>query len=496
MVTSLALALGTFMQVLDSTIANVSLPTICGNLGVSTDNGTWVITAFAVANGVMVPLTGWLMGRFGIVRVFVSAIVAFTFASLLCGLAWNLPSLISFRILQGAVSGPLIPGSQALLIAIFPSNRRSTALSIWSMTTMSAPVFGPVLGGYISDNFYWGWIFLINVPIGLVAATVTRYNLHSRQTPTHKLPIDKVGLALLTFWVFSLQTMLDLGKNADWFNSSAIVILAIFSVVGFVTWIIWELTEGRPAVDLTLFRNRNFSIGVIALCSGYALMFSNNVLLPLWLQTQMNYTATWAGLVSAPAGLVAVAVSPFVGRIKWDPRFTATLAFAAYGVGFIMRAHYTPDASFLTLTLPLFIQGIAMATFFVPLLNVMLDGIPPEKVPSATGISNFARITSGSFAASIITTFWDRRETLHQSQLVESMTATAPIYAQNIDQLQNLNFSELQASAAVMRELITQSYLLSAIELFQFCGFAAFSMIVVVWFARRPQTNSRGPARR
>lgn len=486
-ITATALALGTFMQVLDGSIANVSLPTICGNLGVSTDNGTWVITAFAVANGVLVPLTGWLMGRFGIVRTFSAALVAFTIASVLCGLAWDLPSLVVFRILQGAVSGPLIPGSQSLLIAVFPPNRRSTALTIWSITTMSAPVFGPILGGYISDNYYWGWIFLINLPIGLVAALITWRNLADRETPTRKLPIDIGGLVLLGFWVFSLQTMLDLGKDRDWFNNSMIVALGICAVVGFVAWVIWELTEARPAVDLTLFRNRNFAIGTISLALGYALLFATNLLLPLWLQTQMGYTATWAGLVSVPAGIVAVVLAPLVGRIKWDPRIVATIAFAAFAVSFMMRANYTPDASFMALTLPLFIQGVAFATLFVPLIGITLDGIPPEKVPSASGLSNFVRITAGSFSASIITTYWDRREALHQSRLVESATSTAPVYRQALGQLQGLGMTPLQGAEAVMRQIVTQAYLLSTVDLFYFCGWAAIVTAIVVWFARKPK---------
>src|ERR1044071_7912284 len=199
-VTALVLAMGTFMQVLDSTIANVSLPTISGNLGVSTSQGTWVITAFAAANGIGVPLTGWLMGRYGVATTFVVSVLAFAMASLLCGIAWSLPSLVFFRVLQGGVSGPMIPGSQALLISIFPPNKRGTALGIWSITTLVAPICGPILGGYISDNYHWGWIFLINVPVGIVVSILCWANLKSRETQTRKLPIDTVGLALLVVW--------------------------------------------------------------------------------------------------------------------------------------------------------------------------------------------------------------------------------------------------------------------------------------------------------
>jgi DHA2 family multidrug resistance protein len=273
-ITAIALAVVTFMQVLDTTIANVSLPTISGYLGTSTDQGTWMITGFAAANGVGVPLTGWLMGRYGVVRTFVFAVIGFTAASFMCGIAWSLPALILFRVLQGMLSGPMIPGSQALLMGIFPQRQRALALGLWSMTTLVAPVVGPILGGWISDNYYWGWIFLINVPLGLGAATLCWINLRDRETPTRKLPIDKVGLVLLVVWVGALQALLDKGKDLDWFDSRFIVVLAIVSVLAFATWIIWELTEEHPVVDLSLFKGRNFAFGTIAFCLMYAVFWA------------------------------------------------------------------------------------------------------------------------------------------------------------------------------------------------------------------------------
>ncbi len=486
-ITSVALALGTFMQVLDGSIANVSLPTIAGNLGVSTDKGTWVITSFAVANGVTVPLTGWLMGRIGVVRTFVAAVFLFTLASLLCGIAWSLPSLVVFRILQGAVSGPMIPGSQALLLLIFPPEKRGTALGIWSMTTLTAPVMGPVLGGYISDNIHWGWIFLINVPVGLATGFLTWRFLASRETPTRRLPIDTVGLGLLTFWVFSLQTMLDLGKDRDWFHDPLIVALAACAALGFVAWLIWELTDEHPAVDLSLFKRRNFTFGVIALCLGYALFFANNLLLPLWLQTNMGYTATWAGLVAAPSGFVAVMLTPLVARSgKVDARWLATIAFICYAASFLMRSRYTADASFWTLTAPTLIQGIGLSGFFIAMLTITLDGIPPERLPSASGISNFARITTGSFAASIVTTIWDRRAALHQTRLAEAGTVFSPVYRQYTGQLEQLGMSPVQAAGAVYRTIVNQSYLLATDEIFWASGWLALAMVGAVWLTRRP----------
>src|SRR5215831_10404792 len=245
---TVALSLATFMNVLDTSIANVSLPAIAGDLGVSPDQGTWVITSFAVANGISVPLTGWLTRRFGQVKLFTAAIVLFVIASMMCALAPNLSLLIVARVFQGAVAGPMIPLSQALLLASYPKNRAGMALAMWSITTLVAPVVGPLLGGWITDNISWPWIFYINVPVGLVAAVVTWTIYSRRETETHRLPVDAVGLGLLVLWVGALQIMLDRGKDLDWFASGQIVLLAIVAIVGFCFFIVWELTEDHPVV--------------------------------------------------------------------------------------------------------------------------------------------------------------------------------------------------------------------------------------------------------
>ncbi|HZU50797.1 MAG TPA: DHA2 family efflux MFS transporter permease subunit, partial [Sphingomicrobium sp.] len=420
-IASIALALGTFMMVLDSTIANVAVPTVAGNLGVSTSQGTWIITSFAVANGASVPLTGWLMGRYGVVRTFVASVAMFTIASVLCGLAWDMSTLIAFRVLQGAVSGPMIPGSQALLIMIFPPNKRATALAIWSMTTLVAPICGPILGGYISDNYSWRWIFLINGPIGVASALICWRYLRARETPTRKLPVDRIGFALLLLWVGALQVMLDTGKDADWFHSTPIIIEAVVSLIAFAAWLIWELTDEHPIVDLSLFRNRNFALGTLAFALSYAVFFGNNLLLPLWLQTQVGYIATWAGLVAAPSGVIAVLLTPIGARFapKVDARIIATIALAAFAFSFYMRSGYTPDASFTTYMKPMLVQGLGMSLFFTAMLTISLRDVPEHRVPAASGLSNFSRITAGSFAASITTTVWDNRAALHQTRLVE-----------------------------------------------------------------------------
>jgi DHA2 family multidrug resistance protein len=494
--TAVALALGTFMQVLDTSIANVSIPTIAGNLGVSSDQGTWVITSFAVANGVSVPLTGWLMQRFGVVRTFVASVVLFTLASLLCGLAWSLPSLIVFRVLQGAVSGPMIPGSQALLINVFGPQKRNTALSIWSITTLTAPIAGPLLGGYISDNYVWPWIFLINVPVGLFCAWLCWSNLKTQETPTRKLPIDRVGLFLLFIWVGALQILLDKGKELDWFNSVVIVTLLLVTVVAFSAWLIWELTEKHPIVDLSLFKSRSFALGTAALCLGYAVLFGNIVLIPLWLQSFLGYTATWAGLVSAPTGVTAVLTSLILGRLmrRFDPRWLAAASFAIFACCYYLRSQFTADASFAVFVVPQLLQGVAMGLFFVPMLAVIFDGLAPSKVPAASGLSNFLRITAGSFATSLFTTFWDRRETLHQSRLAETIAVYDPAYQESIAHLHQLGFAEQSSAGLLTQSLIGQSYLLSSLDLFYLSAWLSIALIPLCFLVRRPAAGPSAPA--
>jgi DHA2 family multidrug resistance protein len=486
-VTAVALALGTFMQVLDSSIANVSIPTIAGDLGVSSDQGTWVITSFAVSNGVTVPMTGWLMGRYGVVRTFVVSVILFTIASLLCGISWNLPSLILFRVLQGGVSGPMIPGSQALLISIFPHNRRGAALALWSMTTLVAPVAGPVLGGYICDNYTWPWIFLINLPVGAICAFLCWRNMRSRETPTRKLKVDTVGFSLLVVWVGTLQVMLDTGKDADWFSSPAIVVLALVSAISFVAWLIWELNETNPIVDLSLFRNKNFAIGAAITCVGYGVFFGNNVLLPLWLQTRLGYIATWAGLVAAPSGVVAVLLTPVAAQImsRVDARWTATGSLIAFGISFWMRSNYTPDASFGVLVIPLLVQGVAMSGFFVSLISLTLNGIPPAHLPSATGLSNFTRITAGSFAASITTTAWDRMEALHQTRLAEVVGGTDPNWSRAVEGLGRAGLDATHAVGAMTQQFVSQAYLLSTLDFFRISAWLMFLLAPAIWFMRK-----------
>ena len=496
-VTAIALALGTFMQVLDSTIANVSVPTIAGNLGVSTSQGTWVITSFAVSNGISVPLTGWLMGRYGVVKVFVASVLMFTIASFLCGIAWNIDALILFRILQGAVSGPMIPGSQALLIMIFPPDKRGTALAIWSMTTLVAPICGPILGGYISDNISWPWIFFINLPVGAVCAFFCWRGMAGRETPTFIKPIDRTGFALLVIWVGALQVMLDTGKDVDWFNSPAIVVEAIVAVVAFISWAIWELNDKNPMVDLSLFKTRNFALGCVVLCVGYAVFFGANLLMPLWLQTQMGYIATWAGLVAAPSGVVAVIMTPFAARLlnRYDARILATVSMIFFALSFYMRSLYAPDSSFAILAAPMLVMGVAMSFFFIAMISITLNGVPPQQIPAASGLSNFARIVAGSFAASLATTIWERLEDNHQTRLAEIMGGpggmgsggggVTPAMQHALDGAQALGLNAQQGYGILVRQVVGQAYLGATLDFFRVSAFIILCLIPFIWLCKK-----------
>ncbi len=491
----MALALATFMNVLDSSIANVSLPAISGDLGVSTAQGTWVITSFAVANAIAVPLTGWLTQRVGQVRLFTASVLLFVIASWLCGLSPNIETLIGFRVLQGFVAGPMIPLSQTLLLASYPKAKAGTALATWAMTVLVAPVAGPLLGGWITDNISWPWIFYINVPVGLVAAAMTWSIYRKRDPGPRRLPLDMVGLALLVVFVGAMQIMVDKGKELDWFTSSQIVTLAVISVVAFLFFLAWELTEEHPIVDLNLFAQRNFVVGTMSLALAYGLFFGNIVLLPLWLQVYMGYTATWAGLATAPVGLLAILISPWVGKNvnRIDPRTLATVSFIGFGIVMGMRAKFNTEADFVTILIPTVLQGAAVAFFFIPLQALVFSGLSPERMPSASGLSNFVRITAGAIGTSLFTTLWDSRARLHHAHLAESMSQSNNTLVQLLAQLRAGGLSETQALATVNRMMDQQAYTMAVTDLFYLSSMVFFLLIGVVWLARPKLDAAVGP---
>ncbi|MHB8284880.1 MAG: DHA2 family efflux MFS transporter permease subunit, partial [Caulobacteraceae bacterium] len=386
------LSFANFMVALDTTIANVSVPNIAGGLGVSANEGTWVITSYAVAEAITVPLTGWLSQRFGTVRTFVGAIVMFAIFSALCGLAPSLGVLVVFRVLQGLAGGPMIPLSQTLLLQVFPKEKAGQAMGMWATTTLVGPIAGPILGGLICDNYSWPWVFYINVPFALVCAFLSWRLLKPYESTTKKAPIDFVGLGLLVIWVGALQVMLDKGEDADWFQSPFIIALAITAVIGFFSFVIWELTEPNPIVNLKVFSSRGYTVALIVLCLCFGAYFAAVVILPLWLQSNLNYTATWAGFAVAPGGIFAVMMSPVVARLMGKVDSRLLIFFGVMGMAFTMfwRSHFDSDINYGHIILPQLLQGVFVPFFFVPLFGLALGSLRPPDIAAGAGLLSFA----------------------------------------------------------------------------------------------------------
>ena len=491
---TIALSLATFMNVLDTSIANVSLPAISGDLGVSPDQGTWVITSFGVANAISLPLTGWLTQRYGQVRMFLATTALFVAASLLCGLAVSMPMLVAFRVVQGAVAGPMIPLSQTLLLSTYPREKAGMALSAFSLTILVAPVVGPVLGGWITDNFSWPWIFFINVPVGLISLAMTWTIYRDRETERVKRPIDAAGLVLLVLWVGSLQLMLDKGKDLDWFASPEIVALAVTAALAFCLFMAWELTEEHPVVDLSLFRDRNFSTGTAAISLAYAAYFGSIVLLPLWLQQYLGYTATDAGLVLAPVGFLAIILTPIVGRFgnRIDTRLLATTSLVIFALVAWMRSHFNAEVDLWTLVVPTILQGAAVSCFFIPLVTLALAGMRQDQIAAASGLNNFLRITAGAFATSIATTLWESRAALHHARIVEHLTPGDPATSGALQSLGALGVPPERQYALLNQLVNQQAFTLSALDLFYGSALLLVALIPLLWIARPPRRGAGG----
>lgn len=485
-VCTLALALASFMQVLDTTIANVSLPTIAGNLGVSTDQSTWVITAFAVSAAIALPLTGWLTRRFGEVRLFVASTLLFTIASLLCGLAFNMGGLVAFRTLQGFVAGPMYPITQALLISIYPPSKRSQALALLATVTVVAPIAGPILGGWITDNYSWPWIFFINVPVGLFVSFMIWKQMKNKPVVLEKPRMDYVGLITLVLGVGALQLVLDKGNEEDWFNSNFIIASSIVSVVALAVFLIWELTEKEPIVDLKLFRHRNFSAGTFALSIAFGGFFAIGLLIPQWLQTQLHYTAVWSGLAASPLGFLPILLTPFVGKYanKFDLRLLASLAFLVMSASCFYRSGFTSEIDFAHIAWVQFAQGLGVAFFFMPIMSILLSDLEGHEIASGAGLATFMRTLGGSFAASITTYLWGNRAVVHHAQLSEALTPFSSITQSALQQLGD--GKQLHAAAQLERLVTQQAYQISFNEICYGLGWLFLSLIAFLWIAKPP----------
>jgi len=483
MLAAFALALSNFMVVLDTTIANVSVEHIAGALAISSSQGTWIITSYSVAEAVCVPLTGFLTARFGAVRTFIAAMAGFAIFSAMCGLSTNLPMLVICRLGQGFCGGPLMPLTQTLLLRIFPPEKHGAAMGMWAMTTVTAPILGPIMGGTISDNWSWHWIFFINLPVAATCLYISMRYLRAAETGTSIVRIDKVGLALLVGWVACLQIMLDLGHDRDWFNNSLILTLAVLAGIGFLVFCAWELTEKYPIVDLKVFRHRGFTIATAAMAACFGTYFTSAVIIPQWLQTDEGYTATYAGYVTAFSGVSAVVVSPLVAKLmgKIDPRLLVFIGVTWMGITTLMRANWNSGGDFWTFAFPQFLQGIGLPLFFVPVTSIGLAAVRSEETASAAGLMSFLRTLSGAVATSIVTTAWDSDGRVSRNELVSQMHAEP-----TRGMLESAGFQIGQVRGMIEQQISTQSASVSLVHIFQASALLFFISAAIIWGAPRP----------
>lgn len=479
---NIALGLGTFIQVLDISIANVAVPSIAGNLSASADQGTWVITSFSASNAVVLPLTGWLASYFGRVRLFVSSVLLFALMSFLCGFSSSLTMLIFFRVLQGAVAGTLIPLSQSLLIANNPPEKQGAALGFWGMIVIVAPIVGPTLGGYLTEMYSWPWIFYINIPIGIVSAATVWAILRSKESTIVRHPIDWIGLFFLSLGVACLQIMLDKGKDLDWFESDLIIMLTIVSLISLTYFGVWTYFEKYPIVDFSFFKDRNFAIGTTAVTIGYLLFFGSAVTVPLWLQIEQGYTAYWAGIAVSTIGIVPLLLSTTIGKNlhRFDLRLLAASSFFLFFLGFYYQALFTTQVSLEHIMLTRFIQGFGMAIFFLPLVQLSLGNIEKDRLPHASGLFNFVRILVGSgFGTSLSIQLWKRLEIIHHARLSEATSVYRPETVQFYHEMQhhNVMFTPPITDSILDKAIQQQAYMLSTNDL---SYLAAFSFLLII----------------
>ncbi|MFA7603145.1 MAG: DHA2 family efflux MFS transporter permease subunit [Novosphingobium sp.] len=486
---ALVLAFSNFIVVLDMTVANVSVPHIAGSLGVSLNQGSWVITSYSVAEALTVPLTGWLAGRFGALRMYAFSMSGFGLFSLLCGSSMTLEMMVACRIGQGLCGGLVMPLAQTLLLRIFPGEQLPKAMLLAAMTTMLGPALGPNVGGLISDNLSWHWIFLINIPLVVACVVAARVLLQPVETPTRKLPIDVIGLCLMVTWVGSLQFMLDLGREREWFADPVIVVLAGLAVVGFIAFLIWELTDEHPIVDLRVFRHGGFTFGVLALSLCFGAYFASIVLIPQWLQSSMGYPAMLAGFVTSCTALAALTTSQLASKALSrgiDARLMVSLAVAWLGCMALVRATWTSETDFWTLAAPQLIQGFGMSFFMLPLTTISLGSVLPEETASATGIQNFVRTLAIGVATALVLTLQGNVEQEAHTELAGKLQPD-----ETLAKLTGAGFSEREATQVIANLVGREATTLAVDHIFLVTAAVFFLCALVVWFAPKP-TGFRG----
>ncbi len=431
--------LPTLIEIIDTSVVNVSLDNIRGSLAASIDESTWIITSYLVSNAIIIPITAWLSRLFGRKRYLILSISIFTFSSFMCGSAWNLQSLVFFRVLQGAGGGALQPLSQAILLETFPPQQQGMAMAIFGVGIMFGPIIGPLMGGWITDNWSWHWIFYVNVPIGLISVLmVYLFITDPPYMERVKVKVDYWGLFFLAVGLGCLQVVLDKGQRDDWFSSNFILYMSVISVASLAMFVARELTTENPVVNLRIFKNIPFSTGNLIMFSVFFTIFSSIVLLPIYLETLMGYTAYLSGLVLGPGGLAAMATMPIAGQLvnrinpKWILGFGITLM--AYSVH--LMSLFNLQADFHSILLPRVIQGLGIGFFFVPLTTVTMSAVKKEQMGNATAIFNLLRNLGGSFGVAFVTTLLARREQFHQYRLIEHLTPFNRNYQTAVSQIQ------------------------------------------------------------
>src|SRR6267154_1420562 len=498
-VIAVTVTLATFMEVLDTSIANVALPHIAGNLSAGSDESTWVLTSYLVSNAIVLPLSGWFSGLIGRKRFYMSCVAIFTVSSFLCGLAPNLGMLIFFRILQGAGGGGLQPSEQAILADTFPPAKRGMAFAVYGLAVVLAPAIGPTLGGWITDNFTWRWIFLLNIPVGILSLMLTSRLIqdppHMKRKKLSETRIDYIGLGLVALGLGTLQVVLDKGQRDDWFESHFIIVLSVIAAASLLFLIYWEWTREDPVIDLHLFTNRTFAAAnLLMFMLGFALLGST-VLLPLFMQTLLGYTAEQSGLALLPGGFSLMLLMPLVGFMlsRYDPRKMMTFGLLALSFSLFHMTNFTLGVDFRTVVFAWMIQTMALAFLFVPINTAAYAFLPREKNNAASGLMNLARNIGGSVGISVVTTLLDRRTQAHTNDLVSHISASNPAFRSAFEGATraleahgaSAAHAAQQAYALVQSTVQRQATMLAYIDCFWFLGVAIMTMIPMVFLMKK-----------
>jgi DHA2 family multidrug resistance protein len=497
-IVAIAVMFATFMEVLDTTVVNVSLPHIAGNLSATIDESTWVLTSYLVANAIVLPMTGWLARNFGRKRLLMASVIGFTVSSFFCGLAPNLASLVTFRLIQGATGGAMQPLSQAVLLEAFPPHERGKAMGFWGLGIVVAPILGPVLGGWLTDTYSWRWVFYINLPVGIVSLVMTQLYVfdppYLRQESTK---IDYWGIGLLTLWVGCLQIAMDLGQQRDWFSSRFITTLVTIFVLALVAFIIRELMASEPIIDLHVFRNRTYAAGVFMMTIVGFVLYGSLVLLPLMLQTLLGYPSLQAGIAMAPRGMGSLIGMPLVGMLigKFDARKLVAIGFVAGGLTLIWLGQLNLNAGYWDIFWPQFCQGLGLAALFVPLTTISMDAIPREQMGNATSLFNLMRNVGGSVGIALTGTMLSRTTQAYVNVLGANVDAYSSATTNAFNAARagflaagaDMATATQRAYAALFGMVQQQASMVSFVLLFRLLGGIFLVLVPLILVMRRPR---------